>query len=484
MEPSTQTVTLSDEALIGVGPARTRGLMAQLPKTVRLGRIRPKARPMVPRLRAYFTASVPTPPASINRRDKAAISLARMYMNDVKGCCVISGKAHALGVTSANDTDSGGVVLATDTEILQQYESICGPGDRGCVITDVLDVMRSSGFVAGGRRFKIDGYVAVDWTDQLEVKVCQVVFGATTIGINLPQAWTTKSVWEPTTSRIVGGHDVTPIDYGPEGVYVSSWGRIYLITWPAFTSRMWLEEMYAILYQNWYGSDRLAPNGIDATTLKNDLDKLGSGTLPDIEPTPPPAPVPPPSPPLPPPLPPVPPGGFDVFELIRKVRDTIAALRQFGQDHDFVTLLSKLATIWGISVNFGEDKPTLKAAKPPLTAAAANKLADDLEAALPKMQGMMESELPLTVGWDWLVNLMPVLADLISHIFKRSTGAKAEEAKEEETPSKKKLTKAELKAMTGEEIREYAREHNLNLHGASNHDDLVDSAAKYDKKDD
>lgn len=297
-----ESVLLTGSAVHGILPSDpaqanvARTAASSLPLEVKLGRIRPKQKPRVLRLSDYFDAAkVHTPPPpSINRRDKAKASIGRMYLNDQYGDCVVAGKAHALGLWSANDSDSGGEVLGTDREILDQYHRWCGPGDNGCVITEVLDAIRDGGMTMNGRRYAIDGYVECDWTNKTLVQLAQYLFGATTIGIDLPADWTRSDVWDVTNSSIVGGHDVTPIDYDERGVYVSSWGRIYLITWPAFTSRRWLSEMYVMLSPTWYGSDKLAPSGFDVTRLKAAIDAIGSGTLPDIDP---PAPPPPPGPP-------------------------------------------------------------------------------------------------------------------------------------------------------------------------------------------
>lgn len=297
-------VQLSGSAQFGVEPEIIPGrLFAALPQEVCLGRKAPYQRPQnlySLRLEHYFDEASASPPPETNYRAKAAPALARMYRNNVEGCCVISGKAHALGVWSTNDSDSAGMILATDQEIEQQYVGICGPGDQGCVITDVLNTFKQKGFIAGGKKYIIDAFMAADWTNKALVQVAQYLFGATTIGINLPQAWTQNAVWDVTNSPIVGGHDVTPIDTSKDGVYVSSWGRIYLITWAAFLSRKWLEEYWLMLSPNWYNSDKLAPCGIDAVTLKADLAKLNSGVLPDITPQPqPPTPIPQPPQPQP-----------------------------------------------------------------------------------------------------------------------------------------------------------------------------------------
>lgn len=296
------TVTLTGSAAQGVHTdgENYRRAVASLPQAVRLGRKppRPEVKMRVPHLGDFLEKKVPTPPKSTNWREKAAASMARMYLNDRYGCCVISGKAHALGVWAANDPDSGGIVLADDAEISKQYFGICGPGDNGCVITDVLDVMVRQGFTAGGKSYKLDGYCAVDWTNDLLVKMALAIGGATTIGINLPAAWTSDAVWDVTTTRIVGGHDVTPIDYDDTGVYVSSWGRIYRITWPAFKSTRWLEEMYFLAAPLWYGTDKMTPAGINAEALLAALATFKGGGIPDLgPPTPPPPPPPPPVPP-------------------------------------------------------------------------------------------------------------------------------------------------------------------------------------------
>jgi hypothetical protein len=299
----TPTIQLTGDAVQGITVSGLhRAAVAQLPMTVALGRKRHRVTPQALKMAAFWDPNRMTvaPPSSINRRDKAALALARMYRNDVQGCCVISGKAHLLGLVSGNDQDSGGIILATDAEIDEQYVGICGPGDQGCYITEVLNVMKAKGFKAGGKYYKIDGYVSVDHTDKVKSQVSQIVFGANSIGINLPRDWTQKARWSlPTTAsgaQIVGGHDVTPIDYDEEGVYVSSWGRIYLMEWAAWMSKKYVDEYYAILAQSWYNNDQLAPNGFDVARLRAALATLGGGGIPDIDVTPPPPPPPPPPP--------------------------------------------------------------------------------------------------------------------------------------------------------------------------------------------
>lgn len=304
--PQTVTVTLTGGGAFGVAPHNRTvchvNKLAALPRTVKLGRVAPRHNKPVPRLARYFDAPRSAPPAKVDWTPKAMDSLTRMYLNDQEGDCVIAGKYHALGVATGND--AGTALVVSDSEIQQVYNRLkAGPGDSGCVITDVLDAWVKTGLPVNGTPHKADGYVSVDWSNKDMVKAAIAVFGFLTLGINLPQAWASAAVWDVTNSRIVGGHDVTAVGYDEMGVYVSSWGRVYLITWNAFTSHQWVGECYAVLIPEWYGSDLLAPSGIKLDALKTDLARLQQGGIPDVTPPAPPAPPQPPAPPAPPPAP-------------------------------------------------------------------------------------------------------------------------------------------------------------------------------------
>jgi hypothetical protein len=226
-------------------------------------------------------------PDSTNWRAKAGESLKHMYLNDQYGDCVIAGKYHSVGIWTGNDSDQ--IVTGTDSEVLAAYHAICGPGDNGCIITDVLDAFRDRGLKFQGVTHKIDDYVSIDWTNKELVKAALQVFGTITLGIDLPSAWTSGgdgSTWDVTNSGSVGGHDVPAIDYDAKGVYISTWGGTRLMTWAAFLSKRWIGEADVPLSPDWYGKDNLAPNGIDAARLKDDLAKLGQGVIPTIDPPP------------------------------------------------------------------------------------------------------------------------------------------------------------------------------------------------------
>lgn len=279
--------------------------LPKVQKTVKLGRIRPKSSPQVLKFCNYLRVGAVPPPAKVDYYTKALASIKRVYLNDRYGDCVIAGKYHAEGVWSANE--SGTAVLGSDQEVYQSYQTICGPGDNGCNITDVLDYYKAHGLPFSGQTKKIDGYVAIDTTNKLEVQTALYLFGALTIGINLPGAWADNAkdgaVWDVTTSGVVGGHDVTIVGYDDKGVQIATWGMVVTITWAALATTQHVEEGYALLAPDWYSNSNVAPCGVNAAELVSDLAKFGGGSIPPIPDPAPPLPPLPPTPPVPPPAP-------------------------------------------------------------------------------------------------------------------------------------------------------------------------------------
>lgn len=259
---------------------------------------------VAPRFGAHLRAdkATATLPASTSWLQQCLDSIKQTYGNTQAGDCVIASMLHIIGGWTGNE--SGSAALSSDTEALSTYHAMCGAGDNGCVITDVLDQVKSGGMLVGGTPHKIDGYAALDNANQNEVMVCIEVFGpAAKLGINLPQAWMDAATasgftWDDTTSQSIGGHDVPIIDYTPQGVVIATWGMWGTITWKALANKSIVEEAWITLGPDWYAKDNLAPNGIAATTLLNDLALVNGGSVPPL-----PAPTPPVPPPNPPPTP-------------------------------------------------------------------------------------------------------------------------------------------------------------------------------------
>lgn len=310
------TVQLTGPAVWGLFPQvalrAAAGRVRDVPVSVRLGRL-PSAPPAhVPKLADYLLAhAFAAVPDKVDWTPKARASLGRMFANDRLGDCVVAGSAHALGVWSANDSDSGGEVQPADGEVIAAYQEWCGPGDNGCYIPVVLDRLVRDGLRVNGQPHKLAGYAAIEGRDAVTVKVAMALFGCVKLGLNLPAEWTQAAVWDITTSSIVGGHDVTGVGYDARGVYVASWGRVYLLTWRALADRRFVDECYVMLSPDWSNNDQLAPSGVNVPALVDALRVFAGGGVPPIPDTP---PAPPVDPPAPPAL--VPSGVYDVSGTI------------------------------------------------------------------------------------------------------------------------------------------------------------------------
>jgi hypothetical protein len=280
-------------------------------RQVKLGRIRPKYLIHMPeytvmvthdnRLKVFLqlgnyydkVQDRDPPPAQVDYFTKALPAIKLVYLNDQEGDCCIAMVEHTVGVFTGNE--AGTPATATDAETNATYHGICGPGDNGCVPTDVLDKWKT-GITVGGQTHKIDAYVAIDWTNKPLVQVALDLFGNIQLGVNLPNGWTnTNSIWGPSSGN-VGGHcipagcygdgltDANGKPFGQEGVAISTWGGICLIPYAQFCTKDFIEEAYVCLSPDWYSNGNLAPNGIDVQSLKDDLTALGNGIVPPLGP--------------------------------------------------------------------------------------------------------------------------------------------------------------------------------------------------------
>lgn len=299
--PPPPVVVLTGDAMAGYQPTKKmqRFAVQNGPHVVRLGRQRPKSRSMNLSLEDYVTPEVMRAlPESIDWTAAAQASIDQMLGNDVEGCCVIASSYHIEG--SATAADGGPVIIPDPAEAHEAYQTICGPGDNGCNMEEVLKWQMTKGLKFRGAVRKIDGYVAIPIHTVELAKAAVFLFGNIKIGFNLPAAWTSAAIWDVTNTQIVGGHDVPALGFNKDGLVIASWARKYLVTWNAWQDRRFADEAYVVLSPGWYGSDRVAPNKFPVAALQADLAKLKAGQIPD---TTPPIDPPPPQPPTPIPLP-------------------------------------------------------------------------------------------------------------------------------------------------------------------------------------
>ena len=65
------------------------------------------------------------------------------------------------------------------------------------------------------------------------------------------------------------GHCVMAVGYGPEGVYVVTWGKLKTMSWSFFQN--YNVEMYAVLSNDWVREAQESPTGFPFSKLRRDL---------------------------------------------------------------------------------------------------------------------------------------------------------------------------------------------------------------------
>jgi len=231
----------------------------------------------------------------------------------VRGCCTISALGHMIQAWTANLR--GTPTTVPDSAIDTAYDAVKIGMDGGANMLDALNYYAKTGI--GGH--KDIGYVAVNLNDLPECKAALYIFGGTYVGVGLPSSASTqlnkKAIWDiPAGQKLTGswapgswgGHAMSVVAYGPNGVGFVTWGAVQWCTW-----RWWQtyvvraeSELYALISSpdDWWDSATLmAANNIDYRSLRNNLADIAG------KPRPYPDPVPVPTPPAPqPPVPPSP----------------------------------------------------------------------------------------------------------------------------------------------------------------------------------
>lgn len=259
----------------------------------KLGKAPAKHDPRTLRLSSYTTPQLPPPP--VEQRWSPAVAAAAggegawpMYRNDQIGNCAIVTTAHATKCWTANADGPQRAVEPTLEEVVAEYSAVSGfdprtgANDTGCVVLDVLKRWRNTGLF--GR--KIAGYIAVDFHDHTTIKQAMAMFGGLYAGVQLPLAAQDMEDWLAPTpgSRLGirqrrlwakgswGGHAIYLADYGQSFVMAPTWGAPKRISWNFI--RQFLDELWAVVSEDWTNDAGRAPNGFDLPKLLADLQKV------------------------------------------------------------------------------------------------------------------------------------------------------------------------------------------------------------------
>jgi len=248
-----------------------------------LGRIpsRPDRRTL--QLRRYLRpAELPGAPPARDWAHPAHAPVWGMYGNDRIGDCAQAACGHLIQLASAVTGRPADVRVA---DIEGAYAAITGwdpaqpATDRGSQMLDVLRYWRATG-IAGVR---IDAFVAFDPRNAMQLETAINLFGGAYLGLDLPIAAQTQTVWDVSPSGphgdawqpgSWGGHAVAVMGYDRLTVLLVSWGALRIATRDFL--RAYASEAYATLGGLWAAPGELAPSGFDRALLDADLAALGA----------------------------------------------------------------------------------------------------------------------------------------------------------------------------------------------------------------
>jgi hypothetical protein len=239
---------------------------------MKLGKLAVRHDPRTLHLKKYL-AQFPTFPTVCDWGSK--VPAWGMLKNDVTGDCTCASAGHMLMAWTSNDNTE---FIPTDDQIISAYHDISGydqktgMNDNGAVELDVLKYWRKHGIA--GR--KILAFVKLEEKSFDHLKSAGWLFGGVYIGVSLPVEAQNQTVWDTTTGETPGswgGHAVPVVGYNSVGPVVVTWGERKQMTWAAYLA--WCDEAYAVLSNDWTGSDNLAPNGFNYVQLVLDLESVG-----------------------------------------------------------------------------------------------------------------------------------------------------------------------------------------------------------------
>jgi hypothetical protein len=169
----------------------------------------------------------------------------QMLWNDQLGCCGISAAYRSIMLIVFLQT--GKVVLPSQKEFNDFYHVVGGyvPGkawtDNGVDNPTLVRDMQTIGLTLAGQVHKCGPVAVCQGDDAVTVRKAIYYLLATIHGIDLPQEWYNNygpgHVWDATSSRIVGGHDVDACGFNKIGPKIVTWGKATQCTWAGWAQR-------------------------------------------------------------------------------------------------------------------------------------------------------------------------------------------------------------------------------------------------------
>lgn len=198
-----------------------------------------------------------------------------MMLNDQLGDCAEAATGHSVQQWT---TYAGKTVIPSDSAVETMYEDAAGyvPGqpstDQGSVLINVLNYWRKTGI--GGH--KILAYVQVNPLNLQEVREAIYLFGNVYTGIQLPisaqdaDSWTVSAAGTPNgVPGSWGGHCIPIMAQSPETLTCVTWGSLLKMSHNFALD--YIDEMYAIVSQDWIEANGLSPSQFNLAQLQADL---------------------------------------------------------------------------------------------------------------------------------------------------------------------------------------------------------------------
>jgi hypothetical protein len=229
-----------------------------------------------------------------------------MAYNDKAGCCTVSSADKLISLQMLMGQNQQ--IEIADAETILAYSAISGydprtgRNDNGATLQDALNYWRKSGI--GG--YYLEAFAQINITDDDMIKACTYEFGGTYAALMVPDyamdQFNTGQPWDipkgNRRARMLGGHAVPVIGFGPGYKEIETWGQKQIVT-DAFFER-WFDEIWATGDTSWQRADGSLPSGIDGAAANADFQSAVGAVGPwKVAPTPvpvPPGPVPVPTP--------------------------------------------------------------------------------------------------------------------------------------------------------------------------------------------
>lgn len=246
----------------------------------KLGKLPAQKNSVSLRLRDYLSLSkLPTPPTPGGHKDLSSTDH-NMFGNDTVGDCTCADVGHA---TLYWNKEAEKVVHITTSKVLAMYSAITGYNpddpstDKGADMTVVAKYHQKTGLQdESGNHHKITAYLAITPGNFEEIKQAIHLFGACSIGWELPesaqiqfqagQPWSVES-----GSQIEGGHDTLAIGYDGQYLYVITWGKVQSVEWK-FVSK-YMDEGIVKFSEEMLNKGK-SLEGFNATQLIKDLHEV------------------------------------------------------------------------------------------------------------------------------------------------------------------------------------------------------------------